>query len=52
MTVLFLLNPGDHVLITDSVYYPLKEFCNMLSKLNINVGYFNPRDEYTLKTLT
>ncbi|PIM95957.1 cystathionine beta-lyase [Candidatus Hodgkinia cicadicola] len=51
LTVLCLLNPGDHALITDSVYYPLKQFCNVLSKLNINVDYFNPRDEYSLKTL-
>ncbi len=50
-TVLCVLNPGDHVLITDSVYYPLKEFCNMLSKLNINMDFFNPRDGYSLKTL-
>ncbi|PIM95211.1 cystathionine beta-lyase [Candidatus Hodgkinia cicadicola] len=51
LTLLCVLNPGDHALITDSVYYPLKEFCNVLSKLNINVDYFNPRDEYSLKTL-
>ncbi|PIM94953.1 cystathionine beta-lyase [Candidatus Hodgkinia cicadicola] len=51
LTFLCLLSPGDHVLVTDSVYYPLKEFCNVLPKLNINVDYFNPKDEYSLKTL-
>ncbi|PIM95870.1 PLP-dependent transferase [Candidatus Hodgkinia cicadicola] len=51
LTILCLLSPGDHALIIDSVYYPLKEFCNVLSKLNINIDYFNPRDEYSLKTL-
>ncbi|PIM96222.1 cystathionine beta-lyase [Candidatus Hodgkinia cicadicola] len=51
LMMLCLLNPGDHVLITDTICYSLKQLCNVLSKLNINVDFFNHRDEYSLKTL-
>ncbi|PIM95342.1 cystathionine beta-lyase [Candidatus Hodgkinia cicadicola] len=51
LTVLCLLNPGDHVLINDSVCHSTKQLCNVLSELNINVDFFDLRDGYRLKTL-
>ncbi len=49
---LCILKPGDHALVVDSVYYPLKRFCKMLlTRFNIHIDFFNPRDEYNLKAL-
>ena len=38
-----LLEPGDHVLIVDSVYWPTRRFATkVLSRLGINVEYYHP----------
>ncbi|PIM95754.1 cystathionine beta-lyase [Candidatus Hodgkinia cicadicola] len=54
LTISFLciLKPGDHALAVDFVYYPLKRFCKLfLTRFNIHVDFFDPRNEYSLKTL-
>ncbi|MFP3037794.1 MAG: PLP-dependent transferase [Candidatus Hodgkinia cicadicola] len=51
-TFLSILKPGDHALVVDSVYKPLRDFCNnILIRSNINIDYFDPRNEFSLKTL-
>ncbi len=47
-----VLRPGDHALVVDSVYKPLREFCKiMLPQLNIHVDFFDPSNELSLKSL-
>ncbi|PIM95766.1 cystathionine beta-lyase [Candidatus Hodgkinia cicadicola] len=47
-----VLKPGDHGLVVDSVYYPMKEYCKtVLSGLNINIDFFDSRNEFNFKTL-
>lgn len=43
-TVLFsLLNSGDHLLMTDSVYDPTRKFCNAeLARMGIETTYYDP----------
>lgn len=42
--LLALLKTGDHLLITDSVYQPTRNFCNStLKALGIDVTYYDPR---------
>jgi cysteine-S-conjugate beta-lyase len=42
-TLLAFLSSGDHLLITDAVYYPTRHFCDtFLTRLGIEVTYFNP----------
>ncbi|WP_146657061.1 PLP-dependent transferase, partial [Candidatus Hodgkinia cicadicola] len=51
-TFLSILKPNDHALVVDSVYSPLKQFCKVfLTRFNVHVDFFDPRDEYNLKTL-
>lgn len=41
--LLAFLKPGDHVLVTDSVYGPTRLFCEgMLRQLGIEVSFFDP----------
>jgi cystathionine beta-lyase len=41
--LLALLNAGDHVLVTDSVYGPTRKFCDtVLSRLGITTTYYDP----------
>jgi len=41
--LLALLNPGDHVLVTDVVYGPTRRFCdNHLRRLGVDVTYYYP----------
>jgi cystathionine beta-lyase len=41
--LLALTKPGDHVLVTDSVYGPTRRFCdNPLRRLGIAVDYYDP----------
>ena len=45
VTTLFLalLEPGDHLLVPDSVYGPTRVFCDgMLSRLGVSVDYYAP----------
>jgi cystathionine beta-lyase len=45
ITTLFLayLEPGDHLLVPDSVYGPTRAFCDgMLTKLGVSVEYYAP----------
>jgi len=43
LPLLALLEPGDHVLVTDAVYGPTRRFCNLhLARLGIEVTYYDP----------
>jgi cystathionine beta-lyase len=43
LPLLALLQPGDHLLVTDAVYGPTRRFCdNHLRRLGIDVGYYDP----------
>lgn len=43
-TLLSLLKPGDHVLVTDSAYLPTRSFCDQtLRGLGIETSYYDPR---------
>lgn len=43
MTLLALLAPGDHLLVTDSVYEPVRKLdANVLQRIGVQVTYFNP----------
>jgi cystathionine beta-lyase len=43
LPLLALTQPGDHVLVTDSVYDPTRRFCtNHLSRIGVEVGYYDP----------
>ncbi|MFP3018978.1 MAG: PLP-dependent transferase [Candidatus Hodgkinia cicadicola] len=49
---LALLTRGDHALISDSIYEPLRTFCKtILPKLGVTVSFFNPKNLFTFKTL-
>jgi cysteine-S-conjugate beta-lyase len=42
-TLLALLAPGDHVLLTDSVYGPTRQFaCSVLARMGVQVEFFAP----------
>jgi cystathionine beta-lyase len=41
--LLALLNAGDHVLVTDSVYQPTRKFCEgVLKRMGISTTYYDP----------
>ena len=44
-TALFsVLKAGDHLLVTDSAYFPTRHFCDTaLAKLGVEVTYYDPR---------
>ena len=47
-----VLNSGDHLLMTDSVYGPTRSFCDhVLSRQNIEVTYYSPRIGGDIKSL-
>jgi cystathionine beta-lyase len=51
-TFLSLLSPGDHVLVSDSVYRPTRRFCdNALSRLGVDVAYYDPLVGAGIKSL-
>jgi len=42
-TLLSVLNAGDHLLVTDNVYRPSRNFCNgMLTRYGVEITYFDP----------
>jgi cystathionine beta-lyase len=42
-TLLSVLNAGDHLLVTDNVYRPSRNFCNgMLARYGVETTYFDP----------
>ena len=42
-TLLSVLSAGDHVLVTDNVYRPSRNFCNgVLARYGVEVSYFDP----------
>ena len=42
-TLLSVLKAGDHVLVTDNVYRPSRDFCNgMLARYGVEITYFDP----------
>ncbi len=50
--LLALLKTGDHLLVTDSVYQPTRNFCNTtLKALGIDVTYYDPRIGSNIETL-
>jgi cystathionine beta-lyase len=43
LPLLALVKPGDHVLVTDSVYFPTRRFCELhLKRLGVEVEYYDP----------
>lgn len=43
VTLMALLKPGDHLLMTDSAYEPVRRFCkDQLAKLDVAVTYYKP----------
>jgi cystathionine beta-lyase len=43
LPLLALANPGDHVLVTDSVYGPTRRFCDLhLKRFGVEVSYYDP----------
>ena len=43
LPLLALTKPGDHVLVTDSVYGPTRRFCELhLKRLGVEVSYYDP----------
>ena len=43
LPLLALTRPGDHVLVTDSVYGPTRRFCELhLKRLGVDVSYYDP----------
>ena len=43
LPLLALAKPGDHILVTDSVYGPTRRFCELhLKRLGVEVGYYDP----------
>ncbi|MFZ6769131.1 cystathionine beta-lyase [Undibacterium sp. Di26W] len=42
-TLLALLQPGDHLLMVDTVYDPTRDFCDgLLKRMNISTTYYDP----------
>jgi cysteine-S-conjugate beta-lyase len=42
-TLLSFLSAGDHVLMTDAVYYPTRHFCDtVLKRLGVETTYYDP----------
>ncbi|AHL30903.1 MAG: Cystathionine beta-lyase metC [Candidatus Hodgkinia cicadicola] len=47
-----LVKSGDHVLIVDTAYEPLREFCCWyLERLNVSFDFYDPADDQSLKCL-
>lgn len=43
LPLLAFLSPGDHVLITDSVYWPTRHFANnVLARMGVEITYYDP----------
>jgi cysteine-S-conjugate beta-lyase len=43
LPLLALAKPGDHILVTDSVYGPTRRFCDLhMKRLGVEVGYYDP----------
>jgi len=43
LPLLALANPGDHMLVTDSVYGPTRRFCDLhMKRLGVAVSYYDP----------
>ena len=43
LPLLALLNPGDHLLVTDAVYGPTRRFCDFhLKRMGVAVSYYDP----------
>ncbi|MEM7621521.1 MAG: cystathionine beta-lyase [Pseudomonadota bacterium] len=41
--IMALVEAGDHILVTDSVYQPTRRFCDaLLAKLNVKTTYYDP----------
>ncbi|URJ25155.1 cystathionine beta-lyase [Candidatus Blochmannia ocreatus (nom. nud.)] len=51
-TILSFVNPGDHILITESAYEPTQKFCRYIAKkMNINITWFDPLIEQEIYNL-
>ncbi len=49
--ILTFLKTGDHILVSDSVYLPTRNFTHTLARFGIQVDYFNPRWGKEIKNL-
>lgn len=51
-TLLAFVKPGDHILVTDAVYGPVRHFCNTILKAHgIEVTYYDPLVGSRIKSL-
>ena len=52
VALLSFLNPGDHLLVTDTVYGPVRELCRtVLDRMNIETTFYDPLIGEKLRTL-
>ncbi|XXN19754.1 MAG: cystathionine beta-lyase [Candidatus Hodgkinia cicadicola] len=50
--VMALVKPGDHILIVDTAYEPLRDFCcQYLKRFGIETDFYNPAGDQSLKGL-
>lgn len=51
-SILGLVNTGDHILVVDTVYPPVRGFCgNVLSRMGVEVEYYDPCIGADIKSL-
>ncbi|XXM90143.1 PLP-dependent transferase [Candidatus Hodgkinia cicadicola] len=47
-----LVKPGDHILIVDTAYEPLRDFCcQYLKRLGVDADFYDPAGDQSLKSL-
>jgi cysteine-S-conjugate beta-lyase len=50
--LLAFVKAGDHILVTDSVYFPTKKFCNtVLANFGVEITYYDPMIGADIETL-
>jgi cystathionine beta-lyase len=48
-SIFSFIKTGDHILISDSVYIPTRNFCNSLERFGIEVDYYDPNADSKIK---
>lgn len=48
--IMSFIKSGDHLLVTDSVYWPTRHFCDSLRRFNIETEYYDPRIGSAIET--
>ncbi|XXN13795.1 MAG: PLP-dependent transferase [Candidatus Hodgkinia cicadicola] len=50
--IMAFVKPGDHVLVADTAYEPLRDFCQQyLASLNVKTDFYDPVNDQSLKQL-